>query len=70
MSDAAFRRMSPNDRDKCTALSHRCKTGYVPTSDEMSYLERMFMTYPDDYSEISVETRRWANRMMNPMAGD
>lgn len=64
----SFRRLSPNDRERVTDLSRRCKFGYVPTADEMGYLERMFATHPDDYSEIAEETRRWATRRMNPMA--
>jgi hypothetical protein len=59
--------MALADRERVGDLSRRCKTGYVPTPGEMSYLELMFATYPEDYLAISEETRRWANQMMNPL---
>jgi hypothetical protein len=61
-------RMSADDRARVVELSRRCKTGHVPTPDESSYLERMLELHPDDYAEVSEETRRWANSLMNPMA--
>ena len=64
------RRMTPDDREKVTDLCRRCKFGYVPTPNEMRYLERMHATYPNDYTAISKETQRWATKKMNPLARD
>ena len=68
MSGAPFRSMAPGDRARVEDLCRRCKTGYRPTPEEQSYLERVFLTHPEDYRAIDERTRRWATRLMNPLA--
>jgi hypothetical protein len=62
--------MPEGDRARLVEVRRRSKTGGTLSREETDFVVRMFELYPDEYSEVEVEIREWANRLMNPLAGE